>query len=107
LSYIVEEVEGLFLLPSFLHLNSSQQGTWLTFHHGAFIQDRPQHQEESEDHTRDQSALKKMMEISDLFRFITEFVFEEFPNEEEEEEEEMSDMESYDSSSDDDDLRFL
>jgi 2-phosphoglycerate kinase len=101
--YFVEEVEGLFLLPSFLHLNSSQQGSWLSFHHGAFIQDRPQHQEESEDRTRAQSALRKMMEISDLFRFITEFVFEEFPNEEEEEEE-MSDEEneSDDSSFDDD-----
>jgi hypothetical protein len=52
------------------------------FYHRAFQQDRGLDQ----DRDRDRSSLKKMIEIPDLFRFITEFMLKDEEDEEAEEE---------------------
>jgi hypothetical protein len=73
----VEEITGLIetlLSPHSPHLTSftfsiaCQRESWLCFHHASFNQ--------QQDRPEDQSSLRKMLEISDLFRFISEFVFE-------------------------------
>jgi hypothetical protein len=68
------------LFPRVLSL---QRESWLLFSHRAFFhqeRDRP-------NQDRDRSTLRKMIEIPDLFRFITEFMLEEEEDEESEEEE--------------------
>jgi hypothetical protein len=76
------EVDGLFLsliCPGFTYL-LPLLSQWLSFHHRAFNQNPDQHQDEVRDpdqrQSRDltQSSLRKVVEISDLFRFISEFV---------------------------------
>jgi hypothetical protein len=53
---------------------------WLSFHHRAINQNPDQHQDGVRDRDQSQSqdlkrsSLRKVVEISDLFRFITEFV---------------------------------
>jgi hypothetical protein len=66
-------------LPS---LSCSRLTQWLSFHHRAFNQnpDPDQHQgrvpdrDQSQRQDLKQSSLRKVVEISDLFRFISEFV---------------------------------
>jgi hypothetical protein len=50
-------------------ITDGQSESWLSFHHGAFNQNQLQGKPEL-------SSLRKMIQISDLFRFISEFVFE-------------------------------
>jgi hypothetical protein len=68
------------LSSPFSVLSCSRLSQWLSFHHRAFNQNSDQDQgrvpdqDQSPSQDLTQSSLRKVVEISDLFRFISEFV---------------------------------
>jgi hypothetical protein len=77
--YIV--MKKLMVLPSFPGSISPfcQTRSWLFFYHTYFNQNIDQEtvRDREQSQNQERSSLKKILEISDLFRFITEFVLEE------------------------------
>jgi hypothetical protein len=59
-----------------LYLTLMNLSQWLSFHHGAFNQISDQDGYNCQG-LEQRSSLRKMLKISDLFQFISEFVLEE------------------------------